>query len=601
MMPSLTVTIPTAQALWGWCVAVSKSIAVKFMSVKIQKQSQWFATFTKNREMKYLLLFVFVPLATFSQSKPVVEIQYLRKSNGNWVEAQDTIVVTTDVNQTLVSSKKINTGKAAFPYEQTLIQRSTAGPKIIQKAALSITKTIATADSLSIARQTFELLPDTKKILGYHCKKAKTIINSNTIEIWYTNDLPVKGAPSALGQNLGLVLETVRNNNYVVTAISISKKKRFPKVSNPDKTVDALTYRDLLWKSRFTQIEVFQKEILNFTDAPQSNDSIFRFAGGTVLLKKVKFPEIKSTSSVFAEVTEQSNGDAYDRTGSVFLLPLDGTTFMDAFTKGIASVPAYENGNGKRYQGMVRKDAYVPLLEAMRFFTPFGIKQYNHIQLKGKVWQDSVSYRQDISDLIPAMSGKEIYVGMSIGNYDKGGHQASLKITIHDELSQEANVKQVLPLFNTVNILEMAGQEYGSMFSSDKGLEITFELPKDAKNVKLRYITTGHGGWENGDEYLKKINTIYLDGVEKFAFVPWRTDCGSYRLYNPVSGDLGNGLSSSDGSRSNWCPGTTTNPVWIGLGDLKAGEHTIRVTIPMGQPEGSSFSTWNVSGVLEYE
>jgi hypothetical protein len=75
------------------------------MSVKIQKQSQWFATFTKNREMKYLLLFVFVPLATFSQSKPVVEIQYLRKSNGNWVEAQDTIVVTTDVNQTLVSSK----------------------------------------------------------------------------------------------------------------------------------------------------------------------------------------------------------------------------------------------------------------------------------------------------------------------------------------------------------------------------------------------------------------------------------------------------------------------------------------------------------------
>ena len=77
------------------------------MSVKIQKQSQWFATFTKNREMKYLLLFVFVPLATFSQCKPVVEIQYLRKSNGNWVEAQDTIVVTTDVNQTLVSSRKI--------------------------------------------------------------------------------------------------------------------------------------------------------------------------------------------------------------------------------------------------------------------------------------------------------------------------------------------------------------------------------------------------------------------------------------------------------------------------------------------------------------
>lgn len=552
--------------------------------------------------MKYGLLFLLIPMVAFSQSKDrAVEVQYLRKSNGTLVPDQDTIVVYTDVNHTLVTSRKIDAGKAPFPFEQTLIARAGAVSNLIQKATLSKTKTVGTSDSVSIARQTFELLPDTKKILGYPCKKARTIINSNTIEIWYTNELAVKGAPSALGQNLGLVLETVRNNNYVVTAIAISKKKNFPKVPKPNQTVDALTYRDLLWKSRFTQIEVFKKEILNFTDAPQSNDSILRFADGTVVLKKVKFPEIKSTSSVFVEVTEQSNGDAYDRTGSVFLLPLDGASFLDAFTKGIASVPAYENGNGKQYQGMVKKDAYAPLLEAMRFFTPFGIKQYNHIQLKGKVWQDSVSYRQDISDLIPAMSGREVYVGMSIGNYDKGGHLASLKITIHNELSQEAHVKQVMPLFNTVNVLEMAGQEYGSMFSSDKGLEVTFDLPNDAKNVKLRYLSTGHGGWENGDEYLKKVNTIYLDGVEKFAFVPWRTDCGSYRLYNPVSGDLGNGLSSSDGSRSNWCPGTTTNPVWIGLGDLKAGEHTIRVTIPMGQPEGNSFSAWNVSGILEYD
>ncbi len=552
--------------------------------------------------MKYGLIFLVIPMLTFSQSKnPAVEVQYVRKSNGTLVADQDTIVVYTDPYQTLVSSKKINTGKAPFPYEQTLIARSGKTLRLIQKATLSPTKSIATNDSLSIAKQIFEWLPDTKKILGYHCKKARTVINSNTIEIWYTNDLAVKGAPSALGQNLGLVLETVRNNNYVVTAIAVSKKKNFPKVSTTNQTVDALTYRDLVWKSRFTQIKVFQKEILNFTEVPQSGDSILRFAGGTVVVRKVRFPEIKSTSSVFAEVTEQSNGDAYDRTGSVFVLPLDGTTFMHAFTKGISSVPAYENSNGKQYQGMVRKGAYVPLLEVMRFFTPFGIKQYNHIPLKGKVWQDSVSYRQDISDLIPALSNREVYVGMSIGNYDKGGHKASLYFTIHDELSQEANVRQVMPLFNTVNILEMAGQEYGSMFGSEKGLEVTFDLPNDAKNAKLRYIATGHGGWENGDEYLKKINTIYLDGAEKFAFVPWRTDCGSYRLYNPASGDLGNGLSSSDGSRSNWCPGTTTNPVWIALGDLKAGQHAIRVTIPMGKPEGSSFSAWNVSGVLEYE
>jgi hypothetical protein len=144
----------------------------------------------------------------------------------------------------------------------------------------------------------------------------------------------------------------------------------------------------------------------------------------------------------------------------------------------------------------------------------------------------------------------------------------------------------------------MAGQEYGTMFSSDKGLEVTFKLEQPIKKAKLRYITTGHGGWDNGDEFIRKRNTLLLDGKQIFSFVPWRTDCGSFRLSNPASGNFENGLSSSDYSRSNWCPGTVTDPVWIDLGDLEAGQHTLQVRIPLGAPEGSSFSAWNVSGVL---
>jgi hypothetical protein len=69
-------------------------------------------------------------------------------------------------------------------------------------------------------------------------------------------------------------------------------------------------------------------------------------------------------------------------------------------------------------------------------------------------------------------------------------------------------------------------------------------------------------------------------------------------LSNPASGNFENGLSSSDYSRSNWCPGTVTNPIFIDLGDLSEGEHSIRIQIPLGANEGSSFSAWNVSGVL---
>lgn len=42
--------------------------------------------------------------------------------------------------------------------------------------------------------------------------------------------------------------------------------------------------------------------------------------------------------------------------------------------------------------------------------------------------------------------------------------------------------------------MKMAGQEYATMFSIDKGLEVSFTLPKDVKDAKLRYITTRHGG-----------------------------------------------------------------------------------------------------------
>jgi len=547
--------------------------------------------------MKQLIyLFVFtVSALTFGQTTKF-KISYLRSSNGTLIENQDPILVFSDEKQSIITSVSIENRKADFPFEQTIIN----GTTYYQLAHLNATKTIATKDSLTIAKQNFEFMPDTRKILGYNCKKAKTIINSNTIEIWYTNDLKVKGAPSVLGSSLGLVLETVRNGNFIISATKVEKVKENPVLKiDQTKLSDLLTYRDLLWKSRFTTISVFKDEIINFSDASQSNDSIMRFANGTIILKKIKIPFFAKGSQIFIDVTEQSNGDAYDRTGSVFVIPISKkSTFLDGLKNGAKTLPIYENGNGKQYQGIIATNDFEPLLELMRFFTPFGIKQYNTLQLKDKTWEEKVNYRQDISELTSALNNQEVYIGTFIGNYDKGGHKVSVNLTIHPEENAVAKSEQVIPLFNTTNVMEMAGQEYGTLFNSDKGLVVTFTLDKDLKNAKLRYITTGHGGWENGDEFVPKKNSIYLDEKEVFHFTPWREDCGSYRLYNPASGNFNNGLSSSDYSRSNWCPGTATNPVYIELGDLKAGTHTLQVKIPQGAPEGTSFSAWNVSGVL---
>lgn len=546
--------------------------------------------------MKNLILFfaLFIFGTTFSQN---YKITYLKSSNGSVIENQDPIVVFTSADVTQIGSENIFNGKADFPNETTIIDRKTNS--FIQVANLNATKTIHSKDSISLGKQVFEFLNDTQKILGYHCKKAKTIVNSNTIELWYTDELKVKGAPTILGQNLGLVLEMARNGNFVIKATKVEKTKMLPTKPNLSKPIDMLTYKDLLWKSRFTTISVFKEQIINFSDASKSSDSILCFANGTIAIRKIKIPEIKVGSQIFVDVTEQSNGDAYDRTGSFFIIPTDKPiSFLDGMRNGIKTLPIYNNGNGKEYQGVVTKENYNPIVELMRFFTPFGVKQYNTLQLKDKTWAENVLYRQDVSDLRTMLSGKEVWIGINIGNYDKGGHKVSANITIHNEEETKFKPTQIVPLFCTNNIMEMAGQEYGTMFSSDKGLEVTFILDKPMKNAKLRYITTGHGGWENGDEFVPKKNTILLDRKEVFSFTPWRQDCGSYRLSNPASGNFLNGLSSSDYSRANWCPGTVTNPIFIDLGDLEAGNHTLQIKIPQGLPEGNSFSSWNVSGIL---
>lgn len=549
--------------------------------------------------MRFLPLLLLISYFGFAQKG--IQVSYTSSSNGN-VTDQDQIYFIGNAQYGLLTSKSVFEQKSkSFPKEKTFIDYS--NKRITKQAELNNHAYIMTLDSTSLQNQKLELTNETKTILGYKCKKAKTSINSNQIEIWYTNDLPFKGSPFILGQDLGLVLEVSRNNNYITTAREVN---RITKVENkivlPERTakaLDALAFQDDIWKSKFRTISIFKNELVNFNDQNKSNDTILKFANGTVILKKVKFPKINKTDQVFIDLEEQSNGDAYDRTGSVFIIPTGRqTNFFDGMAKGIHTLPIYENGNGKKYQGVVQTQDYLPVIELMRFFTPFGVGHFNSFKLKDKQWQESAFYRQDISELYNELSNKDIYVGVFIGNYDKGGHKVSLNVTIHKDEKKYFSYNFSEPLFNTTNVMEMGGQEYGTLFDNEKGLEVTFTLKKDVNNAMLRYITTGHGGWENGDEFVPKLNSIYLDQVEAFKFIPWRQDCGSYRSYNPVSGNFENGLSSSDYSRANWCPGTVTPPNMIPLGDLKAGTHTITIKIPQGKPEGTSFSSWNVSGVL---
>jgi len=119
--------------------------------------------------MRTSLLLLLLTLAVHSFGQTQYKITYTRASNGSLVENQDPILVFSNEEQSLISSVSIENNKASFPYEQTLINSS----NYYQLAHLNATKTITTKDSTTIAKQNFEFLPETRKILGYPCKKPK--------------------------------------------------------------------------------------------------------------------------------------------------------------------------------------------------------------------------------------------------------------------------------------------------------------------------------------------------------------------------------------------------------------------------------------------
>lgn len=449
-----------------------------------------------------------------------------------------------------------------------------------------------------------------EEVNGYKCKKYRTSINSNTIELWVTEDLKMNATPILQFANLpGVLIKFQRNGSSITELSTIKPLNKKAKINTqPLANATQVTFRELDQIEKDKKVittHIFNKERIHWGEATKYQgsmpfDTTIHFAGGTLILKRINLQVLPEHYQLFAELTTQSSGDAYDRTGSIFIIPQDSITLYDALTKGIENIPYFTSKKENKYQGMIATPHYSPVVELIRFFTPFGVGHFNdRVQIDGLEWQEEVYYKQEITDLKPFLQG-DVLIGAFIGNYDGGGHWLSLDLKAYpgDYVNQITPQRQwTLPLFNTCNVMEMAGQNYPHFFDTDT-LSVTFEIPEGVNKLKLRYISTGHGGWGGGDEFNPKPNNIIIDDTIIYQYTPWREDCGRYREWNPVSGNFWNGLSSSDLSRSGWCPGTATQPTYIFLDNLEPGRHTIKVAIPQGQAEGGSFSSWSVSGVL---
>jgi hypothetical protein len=466
----------------------------------------------------------------------------------------------------------------------------------------------------------FDSLPSGKisgekaTILGYDCKQMVYDYFSNKVEVYYTEESGKRGSPFSnfIPSPEALVLKVVINGNRELLASKIESIDRDGERAYPYEQATAISaaeFEELRIKTRYVSLPVFTGQIINFDpeipkpDWNVTHEKVFRLANGTIVLKKIQLPEIvKKGGYTYVNLKCRSNGDAYDRTGSVFTIsPGEDMSMLDALMDSIQLVPYITDKKGERYHGYRLEKDFSPALELMRFFTSFGADHFNDKRvIHNFPWEKTATYKQEVTRLIPTHTN-EIWVGVFIGNYSKGGHIIDLDLEFYPSFDDQETVSRwIQPLFNTVNIMEMAGQEYPRLFKTDT-LEVEFEIPDSTTNINLYYTSTGHGGWGGGDEFNPRLNEIFLDGELLFKIAPWRTDCAKFRLYNPASGNFENGLSSSDFSRSNWCPACSTPPYIVPMTNLKPGKHRMKIMIQQGNDEGGSFNAWAISGVLSGE
>ena len=383
-----------------------------------------------------------------------------------------------------------------------------------------------------------------------------------------------------------------------------------------------------------THIQVFDKTPVCFRPdsfpnyTPANADGVIRLVNGRIILKKITLPDYKRDVDVTLKVTVASNGDRWDKSGSCFVLPKESVINLMNIAEGKRTFPAVDSTKYEKMIGIVPGQDYVPTLELMRFMTPFGVGYYSsdNDSLSSKrrpvyipKWEKSVTWVQDITDLYPALE-REAYVGIYIDTWTAEGYVASMELDVKeskitcDVMPERRRVK---PLMNTVYYI---GQTYPDIFSR-KDVVMDFDMPKAAKNVRLKYIVTGHGGHSGGDEFVEKRNIVSVDGKEVLNFIPWRDDCASFRRFNPATGvwliprvaayigdkgyttkEIEEPLASSDLSRSNWCPGSDVMPEEAVIGDLSAGKHSFKVSIPEAQQvDGNKLNHWLVSAYLVWE
>ena len=111
----------------------------------------------------------------------------------------------------------------------------------------------------------------------------------------------------------------------------------------------------------------------------------------------------------------------------------------------------------------------------------------------------------------------------------------------------------------------------------------TYEVPQDVADGMLVITTSNHGANAGGEEYNRRWHYVYCDGTLALTYKPGRTTCEPFRKYNTQANGIYGWSAMTDTewqSFSNWCPGDVIDNRIIKLGEVKAGTHTVTISVP---------------------
>lgn len=365
---------------------------------------------------------------------------------------------------------------------------------------------------------------------------------------------------------------------------------------------------------------VFKYQPINFGGEPGTDTNVVRLQNGRLVYKKITIPDFPQGTDVKIKLALRSNGDRWDKSGSCFVVKdLSETSILD-ISNGKDEFPISSTVDNK-FKGVMASKSYKPVIELIRFMTPFGVGFYSDNKVKYRKpvyipsWEKQVIWESDISNLQSLVTNTFV-IGVWIDTWTSEGYEIDV------ELSYSNRPREVLEVKSLVNTIPYVNGQALPDFFAYVPLEQSFELPINAKNVKLHYTTTGHGGHSGGDEFVKIKNTVFIDNVQVLDTIPWRDDCASFRRFNPTSGvwikkdsasyidpetrdykikEIEERIASSDLSRSNWCPGSMVLPFEVDLSGLKPGNHTLKISIPATEAFEDKLNHWLVSAYIIYE